>query len=239
MTPSTPKDPEDGPTGVTTGPAARAAANAASVQLSSGSLGWNEQFVKRVFDLVFVAITLPVLSPLLLLVAIAIKLDSSGPVFFKQPRIGLGNRPFMIYKFRSMRSETSDVRGDRSASRSDDRVTRVGRFIRRTSIDELPQLFNVLRGSMSVVGPRPHAEGSRAEDLLFWDIDTRYWHRHSVKPGLTGLAQVRGYRGATELKSDLSNRLRSDLEYAAHWSLMKDLKIVIQTFAVLFHRNAF
>src|SRR3546814_5579255 len=117
-----------------------------------------------------------------------------------------------------MRLENCDANGDQSTSRSDDRITRIGRFLRRTSLDEVPQFFNVLTGSMSIVGPRPHAMGSRAENALFWDIDDRYWHRHSVKPGLTGLAQVRGYRGATAISSDLTNRLQSDLESIADWS---------------------
>lgn len=210
-----------------------------TLQLTNGMLGWNERILKRLFDLVFFVLALPLILPIGFLLGLLIKLDSPGPVFFKQPRIGLGNRPFLIYKFRSMYVDSGDARGDRSASRTDDRVTRVGRILRKSSLDELPQFINVLRGDMSVVGPRPHAEGSRAEDLLFWDIDKRYWHRHSVKPGMTGLAQVRGYRGATELKSDLSDRLHSDLEYVAQWSLLNDLKIVFQTFAVLVHRNAF
>jgi lipopolysaccharide/colanic/teichoic acid biosynthesis glycosyltransferase len=138
-----------------------------------------------------------------------------------------------------MRAEISDANGDRSTGRQDDRITRVGDLLRRTSLDELPQFLNVLVGDMSVVGPRPHAIGSRAEDALFWDIDSRYWHRHAVKPGLTGLAQIRGFRGATEIKSDLSNRLQSDLEYIAEWSLVTDIRIVLRTFSVLFHRNAF
>src|SRR3546814_1979743 len=108
-----------------------------------------------------------------------------------------------------MRLENCDANGDQSTSRSDDRITRIGRFLRRTSLDEVPQFFNVLTGSMSIVGPRPHAMGSRAENALFWDIDDRYWHRHSVKPGLTGLAQVRGYRGATEIRDRKSKRLNS------------------------------
>jgi lipopolysaccharide/colanic/teichoic acid biosynthesis glycosyltransferase len=127
----------------------------------------------------------------------------------------------------------------RSTSREDPRVTPFGRFIRATSIDELPQLFNVVTGSMSIVGPRPHALGSTAENDLFWAIDTRYFHRHAVKPGITGLAQVRGFRGATERRDDLTNRLHSDLEYLAGWTVWRDLRIIAQTFAVLAHRNAF
>ena len=132
-----------------------------------------------------------------------------------------------------------DGNGDRSTGRDDDRITRVGRIIRMTSIDELPQLLNVLMGDMSIVGPRPHALGSRAEDKLFWEIDERYWHRHAAKPGLTGLAQIRGFRGATVHEYDLVNRLQADLEYLDHWTIWKDLKIILQTFRVLLHRNAY
>ena len=144
---------------------------------------------------------------------------------------------FEMLKFRSMR--VADADGARSASRDDDRITPLGRVIRRTSIDELPQLFNVLTGSMSIVGPRPHALGSRAEEKLFWDIDRRYWHRHATKPGLTGLAQVRGYRGATMVEDDLRNRLQADLEYLENWSIWRDVKILVATARVILHRNAF
>src|SRR3546814_15839125 len=139
----------------------------------------------------------------MLAVAIAIKLESRGSVFFRQERLGRGNRLFLVYKFRSMRVEKCDENGDRSTARDDDRITRVGQFIRRTSIDELPQLWNVLRGEMSLVGPRPHALGSRAGGALFWDVARRYWYRHATKPGLTGFAQVRGCRGATDQPSEI------------------------------------
>jgi lipopolysaccharide/colanic/teichoic acid biosynthesis glycosyltransferase len=144
-----------------------------------------------------------------------------------------------MYKFRSMKVQKSDPDGNRSTSRQDARVTRVGRFIRRTSIDELPQLANVLRGEMSIVGPRPHAIGSFAGDKLFWRVDTEYWHRHALKPGVTGLAQIRGYRGATEHEADLQNRLDADLEYIRKWSPWRDALIVLQTLGVLMHRKAF
>jgi len=160
-------------------------------------------------------------------------------VFFVQRRLGRGNRFFGMYKFRSMRAERADADGARSASREDDRVTRIGRFIRRTSIDELPQLVNVLRGEMSMVGPRPHAVASQAGDKLFWQIDATYWNRHSLKPGLTGLAQIRGYRGATEVEADLQNRLDADLEYISTWSPWADALIVLKTLRVLVHRQAF
>src|SRR3546814_2483432 len=175
----------------------------------------------------------------MLAVAIAIKLESRGSVFFRQERLGRGNRLFLVYKFRSMRVEKCDENGDRSTARDDDRITRVGQFIRRTSIDELPQLWNVLRGEMSLVGPRPHALGSRAGGALFWDVDRRYWYRHATKTGLSGLAQVRGYRGATDHHSDLTNRLNADLEYLSGWTLWRDITIILLTARVIMHRHEY
>lgn len=210
-----------------------------TLSVASAPLAMSDEILKRTLDLVLVLLALPVLLPIMLGVAIAVKLDSPGPVFFRQPRVGLGNRVFHIYKFRSMRVMQGDVTGSRSTSRADDRITPVGRFIRRTSLDELPQVLNVLTGDMSIVGPRPHPLESKAEDRLFWDIDGRYWHRHAVKPGMTGLAQIRGFRGATEKEADLTNRLQADLEYVAGWSIWRDLAIIFATFRVLTHRNAF
>jgi lipopolysaccharide/colanic/teichoic acid biosynthesis glycosyltransferase len=194
---------------------------------------------KRLFD---IAVTVPVLimlAPLLAIVALAIKLESPGPVFFVQTRMGRGNRLFKVYKFRSMRADLCDAAGNRSAARDDDRITPVGRFIRATSIDELPQLINVLLGDMSLVGPRPHALGSLAGDRLFWEVDHRYWHRHASKPGITGLAQVRGFRGATHEREDLTNRLHADLEYLSGWSIWRDIGILLATLKVVKHKNAF
>ncbi|WP_375396499.1 sugar transferase [uncultured Sphingomonas sp.] len=213
--------------------------NVPTVQVSVGKLDLFNRMLKRMLDL---AITVPlvvILSPVMLAVAVAIRMDSRGPVLFRQQRMGRSNRLFDVMKFRSMRHEKADRAGDRSASRGDDRITRVGRLIRATSIDELPQLFNVLRGDMALVGPRPHALGSRAGEDLFWHVDHRYWLRHSIKPGITGLAQVRGYRGATDHREDLSNRLRSDLEYVAEWSIFRDLLILIRTTGVVIHNKAY
>lgn len=207
--------------------------------VSIGQIGLVDRAIKRAFDLTLTLTVLIALSPLFIVVSLAIKLDSKGGVLFRQTRIGQDNKMFKVIKFRSMYDAHSDSAGHRSASRQDDRVTRVGRLIRSTSIDELPQLFNVLTGEMSIVGPRPHALGSRAADKLFWEVDHRYWHRHRVKPGLTGLAQVRGFRGATLEEADLSNRLQADLEYLENWSIWRDVKIIILTFRVLLHRNAF
>jgi lipopolysaccharide/colanic/teichoic acid biosynthesis glycosyltransferase len=210
-----------------------------SLVVSTGPLGLRQRAMKRAFDLAVTITALVVLSPLLLATAVAIRLEDRGPVLFVQRRMGQGNRLFDMRKFRSMRTESSDHHGGRSASRDDDRVTRVGRLIRRTSIDELPQLINVLRGEMSIVGPRPHALGSQAGDKLFWEVDQAYWRRHSLKPGLTGLAQVRGYRGATDFEADLSNRLEADLEYIRDWRPWSDPLIVLKTLAVLVHPRAY
>ena len=144
-----------------------------------------------------------------------------------------------MYKFRSMATGRADQDGHRSTARGDERITRVGKFIRRTSIDELPQLFNVLRGEMAIVGPRPHALGSQAGAKLFWEVDERYWERHALKPGLTGLAQIRGFRGATANEGDLTDRLEADLEYLDGWSLARDIQIVFSTLGVLVHDRAF
>ena len=152
---------------------------------------------------------------------------------------GRNNRLFDLLKFRSFDHASADPTGVRSASKGDERMTRVGKFLRRTSIDELPQLINVIAGDMSIVGPRPHALGSTAEDALFWKIDARYFHRHAVKPGMTGLAQIRGFRGATVRRHDLTNRLQSDLEYLCNWTIWRDLKIIVATFGVILHPNAF
>jgi len=207
--------------------------------VSTGPLGLRGRIIKRVFDIAVALAGAIVLSPLLVTVAILIKLEDGGPVLFVQRRLGRGNQFFNMYKFRSMREEKLDENGDRSTARDDDRITRIGRFIRRTSIDELPQMINVLLGDMSIVGPRPHALGSRANSKLFWEVDNAYWQRHCLKPGLTGLAQVRGHRGATEQEKDLTDRLQSDLEYVANWTLRNDVQIVLKTIWVLRHDNAY
>lgn len=205
----------------------------------SGPMSIQQIVFKRAFDLAVAIPLIIFLAPLLVAVAIAIKLDSPGPVLFRQPRVGFRNRMFEMYKFRSMVATMSDPLGTHSTIRNDARVTAVGRFIRRTSIDELPQLFNVVMGSMSLVGPRPHATGSCAGPSLFWDIDDRYAHRHVLKPGITGLAQIRGYRGTAQQPDDLSRRLQADLEYINGWSMWRDLVILLKTFDVVVHPNAY
>lgn len=207
--------------------------------VAAGPLSRGDRIVKRLLDIAVSLAALVVLSPLFLAVAIAIRAESAGPIFFRQPRIGRDNRIFSIFKFRSMFADRCDPIASTLTARVDPRVTRVGEFIRRTSIDELPQLINVLLGTMSIVGPRPHPLGAKAADLLYWDIDPRYRHRHSMKPGMTGLAQIRGFRGNTERVEDLTNRLQSDLEYAANWSVWRDIGIIFGTFAILRHKNAF
>ena len=212
--------------------------NLAFLVVSTGPLGLRSRVIKRVTDLVVSAVAVLALSPLLLLVALAIKLEDGGPVFFVQPRIGKGNRIFKLYKFRSMHADKLDKNGDTSTAIDDKRVTRIGRLIRATSVDELPQLFNVLLSEMSLVGPRPHALGSLAGTKLFWEVDRQYWQRHALKPGMTGLAQVRGHRGATDTEAHLTNRLQSDLEYIRDWSPWLDVKIMLATLKVLVPERA-
>jgi putative colanic acid biosynthesis UDP-glucose lipid carrier transferase len=160
--------------------------------------------------------------------AILIKLESHGSVFFKQGRPGLDEKEFFCFKFRSMRVNKTT---EKEASRNDPRVTRTGRFIRKTSIDELPQFLNVLLGDMSVVGPRPHLWSQNA---VYGDRIQKYMMRHYVKPGITGLAQVRGYRGEIETDNDMINRIRLDVFYIENWSLLLDLNIIFQTIVNIF-----
>lgn len=207
--------------------------------VSRQPLSLHSRLQKRLLDLALCIPILIVMAPLLVVVAILVKLDSKGPVFFRQQRVGRGNRLFSVMKFRSMRVEGCDANGSRSTSRTDDRVTRVGRIIRATSIDELPQLLNVLNGDMSLVGPRPHALGSQAGNKLFWQIDETYWLRHQLKPGITGLAQVRGFRGATVRIEDLTSRLQADMEYIQGWNIWRDLAILFNTARVIWHPNAY
>lgn len=207
--------------------------------VSRRPLGILNRAQKRVLDLCISIPAIILLMPLFVFVGLAIWLEDRGPIFFRQSRVGRGNCQFSVVKFRSMRVESSDSNGSRSASRKDDRVTRIGRFIRATSIDELPQLFNVVRNDMSLVGPRPHALGSTVDEMLFWEVDRSYWLRHQLKPGITGLAQVRGYRGATNKRSDLTSRLKADMEYIEGWTLARDVFILLGTLRVFVHRNAY
>jgi len=207
--------------------------------LTTGRLKWNQSLIKRLFDIGFSCCALVVLAPLLLIISAAVRIESAGPIFFRQERIGLGNRRFKLLKFRSMYYKNSDATGQHLTQRDDPRVTKVGAFIRRTSLDELPQLINVLVGDMSIVGPRPHATEARAGGLLYWEVDNAYWHRHVVKPGITGLAQISGHRGNTFHEDDLQKRLDADLLYVENWSFWEDIRILLKTFSVLSHKNAF
>jgi lipopolysaccharide/colanic/teichoic acid biosynthesis glycosyltransferase len=211
----------------------------ATTLIATGQLNAVDRTIKRLFDIAIAVPALIVLSPALIVIAILVRLDSPGPALFSQLRIGKSNRLFRMFKFRSMRTDLLDYNASKLTTRNDARVTRVGNIIRKTSLDELPQLFNVLRGDMSIVGPRPHAIGALAGKELYWEVSSEYWSRHAVKPGLTGLAQVRGFRGNTETGNDLINRLQADLAYLESWSVWRDVMLIFQTFRVLTHRNAF
>ncbi|MBN8873111.1 MAG: sugar transferase [Rhodospirillales bacterium] len=196
--------------------------------------------VKRLLDVTLATLLLLLLSPLLLLVAIAIRLDSPGPVLFRQCRVGLHQRPFDLLKFRTMYHHAPSALDCRQATRDDPRITRVGHWLRCTSFDELPQLVNVLRGEMSMVGPRPHTQGTCAGGRPFEEVAPHYAARHAVRPGITGLAQVRGWRGETDTEEKLLRRIDCDLEYIATWSLRLDLLILCRTLvSVLGMRNAY
>ena len=201
--------------------------------------GWSPLF-KRLEDLVLSSIALLAAAPVMLLIALAIKIDSRGPVFFKQKRYGYNNRLIEVFKFRSMYHEKSDANADRQTTRHDDRITRVGRFIRKTSLDELPQLINVFLGSMSMVGPRPHATATKAAGVLFEDAVAEYSARHRVKPGITGWAQINGYRGETDTLEKIEKRVEYDLDYIERWSVWFDLYILFRTVpALLFNKDVY
>lgn len=198
--------------------------------------GW-QMMIKRSMDVVISTVMLIAFSPLLLAIALAIMLDSPGPALFRQRRFGFNKRPITIYKFRTMHVGAAKDPSVPQATRGDPRVTRVGRFLRANSLDELPQLFNVLLGSMSLVGPRPHAI---AHDEHFAQLIDGYLARHRVKPGITGWAQTNGFRGETETIEKMQGRLQYDLYYIAHWSPLLDLRILAKTTVVGFrHRNAY
>ena len=195
---------------------------------------------KSAFDIVIGSMILVVLSPLLALIALAIRLDSPGPILFRQPRLGFNNRLFTCYKFRSMHHGMTDLLGDRQATRGDARITRLGKWLRALSLDELPQLLNVLKGDMSLVGPRPHPPNTKAEDKLFTDVVAKYAFRHRVKPGITGWAQVNGWRGETRTLDQIENRVACDLAYIENWSIWFDLRIMGLTVTrEIFSHNAF
>jgi exopolysaccharide biosynthesis polyprenyl glycosylphosphotransferase len=197
--------------------------------------------MKWLFDKIVGTLALICLSPLMLLVALAIKLDSKGPVLFKQRRYGFNNELIEVYKFRSLYTEHTDANATRLVSKNDSRITRVGRFIRKTSIDELPQLLNVvLVGDLSLVGPRPHAVNAKAAEHLYDEAVDGYFARHRVKPGITGWAQIHGWRGETDSKEKIQRRVEHDLYYIENWSLLLDISILLRTpLAVFSMENAY
>jgi exopolysaccharide biosynthesis polyprenyl glycosylphosphotransferase len=186
--------------------------------------------MKWLFDRIIGGLALIWLSPVMLLVAIAIKLESRGPVFFKQKRYGFNNELIEVYKFRSMYVDQCDPTAAKLVQKNDARVTKVGAFIRKTSLDELPQLINVFfKGNLSLVGPRPHAVHAKAADRLYDEAVDGYFARHRVKPGITGWAQINGWRGETDTEEKIQRRVEHDLYYIENWSVLMDLAILART----------
>ncbi len=196
--------------------------------------------IKSIEDRTLAALGLLVLSPLLALIALAVKLDSKGPVFFRQNRYGFNNEPIGVYKFRSMYVDQCDAAAAKLVTKGDPRVTRVGAFIRKTSLDELPQLINVLKGELSLVGPRPHAMQAKADGRIYDEVVEGYFARHRVKPGITGWAQVNGWRGETDTLEKIEQRVAHDLYYIENWSTWLDLKILFMTpLSLITTKNAY
>lgn len=196
--------------------------------------------LKQSMDYVLASLALLILSPILILTAIAIRIESKGPIFFRQTRFGFNNNEIPVLKFRSMYVDRQDVSGAQRTEKNDPRVTRVGRIIRRTSIDELPQLINVLKGDMSIVGPRPHATMMRVGDKYYFDAVKGYTARHRVKPGITGLAQVRGLRGEIATTERARKRVEYDIYYIENWSPLLDIRIILETVVKVFwDKNAY
>jgi Undecaprenyl-phosphate glucose phosphotransferase len=190
--------------------------------------GW-QAIAKEIEDRVLGALILTMIAPLMLAIALMIKLDSPGPVLFRQKRYGFNNRLIEVFKFRSMYTHMTDANAEQLTQRNDPRITRLGAFLRRTSLDELPQFLNVVRGEMSIVGPRPHATAAKAGSLLYQEAVKYYDARHRVKPGITGWAQVNGWRGETDTVEQIRKRVEHDLYYIEHWSILLDLKIIVRT----------
>ena len=185
---------------------------------------------KRAVDIVGASFGLLILAPLLIGIAVAIKATSQGPVFFRQKRYGYHNRRFRIFKFRTMFVHLGDNKGTQQTKADDPRITPLGRILRKTSLDELPQLLNVLAGDMSLVGPRPHVPGMLAGGMLYEELTPYYFQRHNMRPGITGLAQVSGYRGSTVVPMSAIERLDHDLHYIEGWSIGLDTRIILRTF---------
>ncbi|GEP01559.1 undecaprenyl-phosphate glucose phosphotransferase [Methylobacterium haplocladii] len=196
--------------------------------------------LKNVFDKVVAVLALIALAPVMLAVALAVKLGSKGPVLFKQKRHGFNNELIEVFKFRSMYVDQTDFACAKQVTKGDPRVTAVGRFIRKSSLDELPQLFNVLKGNLSLVGPRPHALQAKAANTLYDQVVDGYFARHKVKPGITGWAQINGWRGETDTSEKLQRRVEHDLYYIENWSILFDLQILATTpFALFKTENAY
>ncbi|CRI67384.1 putative glycosyl transferase [Thiocapsa sp. KS1] len=199
-----------------------------------------DAIVKRALDLLVATLALILLSPIMLATALAIRLDSPGPVLFRQKRYGFNNEVIDVFKFRSMYHHLSDPLAKRVVTKGDSRITRVGRFIRKTSIDELPQLFNVLSGELSLVGPRPHAVNAHTDERLWEQVVDGYFARHKVKPGITGWAQVNGWRGEVDTPEKIHKRVEYDIYYIENWSILFDIYIMIRTpFALFNTENAY
>jgi Undecaprenyl-phosphate glucose phosphotransferase len=199
-----------------------------------------DRLMKKFEDLIIATLALVALAPLLLITAIIIKATSNGPVLFVQPRFGFNNKVINVYKFRSMYVEQQDIGGELRTRRNDPRITPVGRIIRKLSIDELPQILNVLKGEMSIVGPRPHAIHMKVGDNFYLDAVRGYAARHRVKPGITGLAQVRGLRGEIQTIERAKRRVELDMHYIDNWSIGLDFRIILETVVgVIYDRNAY
>jgi exopolysaccharide biosynthesis polyprenyl glycosylphosphotransferase len=202
---------------------------AASPPCSDRSTLTYKLVAKRCFDVVVASFVLLLLAPGILIIAVTIKVTSPGPVLFRQRRYGLNSQTFEIYKFRTMYVDAADHSGVRQTRDGDPRVTPLGRLLRRSSLDELPQLWNVLKGDMSLVGPRPHVPGMLGGGMLYEELVPYYFDRHRMRVGITGLAQVNGLRGSTEDPFVARARIDHDLEYIKNWSLLLDVKILIVT----------
>jgi Undecaprenyl-phosphate glucose phosphotransferase len=190
--------------------------------------GWRWS-VKTLEDRVLATLILLMAMPLMMVISLVIKLDSPGPVLFRQKRYGYNNQLIEVMKFRTMYDDQKDENAEKLTQRNDPRVTRIGAFLRKSSLDELPQVFNVLRGEMSIVGPRPHACRAKAGGVLYQTAVEQYESRHRVKPGITGWAQVNGWRGETETVDQIRRRVEHDLAYIENWSVALDLKIILRT----------
>jgi exopolysaccharide biosynthesis polyprenyl glycosylphosphotransferase len=201
----------------------------ALIDILTDPLGELGGAAKRAVDILGSLLLLAIFAPFMLLVALAVRLESSGPVLFRQWRFGIGSKPIQVLKFRTMRTDSCDVTGEQRTAARDPRVTPLGRLLRRSSVDELPQLLNVLSGDMSLIGPRPHPLHMRVGKVYYFDAVEHYRARHLVKPGITGWAQVNGSRGEVDTLEKARRRVKLDLWYLDHWSLVLDLRIILRT----------